>query len=99
MELIFTKDQAKKDRQRFGGNTLAVFIKNRFRCVGCNMTMQEHLDKYGKRLTVHHINGLGRNCVEPDNRLENLETVCLRCHGIRDCQNEKWLNSNACKGT
>lgn len=90
MGLTFTVDQAKKDRTRFGGNTLAVYKRDNYCCVVCGMTMQEHIDKYKRRLTINHINGLGRNSVIPDNRLENLETVCLKCHGYKDCMNDKW---------
>lgn len=86
----FTKDQAKKDRQRFGGNSLAVWTRDGFKCVWCGMTMKQHLKKYKKRLTINHRNGIGRNSEEPDNRIDNLETVCLPCHGRRDCMNEKW---------
>lgn len=94
MDLVFTKDQAKKDRTRFGGLVIEVYKRDNFSCVGCGMTMQQHLDKYRRRLTINHINGLGHNSERADNRVENLETVCLSCHGKRDCQNQKWQLSN-----
>lgn len=90
MQIEFTKDQAKKDRARFGGMTETVYRRDNFCCVGCGMTMDEHINHYGKRLTINHINGVGRNSHTPDNRLSNLETVCLPCHGKRDCMNSKW---------
>jgi len=92
--MIFTKDQAKKDRQRFGGNSLAVWTRDNFMCVWCGMTMKHHIKKYKKRLTINHRNGIGRNSEVPDNHVENLETVCLPCHGRRDCMNTKWQLKN-----
>lgn len=94
MKITLTRDQKKKDKARFGGKTLSVYKRDNYQCVGCAMTMDQHISKYGKRLTINHINGLGRNCIEPDNSMENLETVCLPCHGKRDCMNDKWLKSN-----
>jgi 5-methylcytosine-specific restriction endonuclease McrA len=94
MILTLTVDQAKKDRQRFGGNTLAVFKRDKYRCVNCDMTMAQHLIKYGKRLTINHINGLGRNSEVPDNSMNNLQTLCLPCHGLADCMNDKWQTVN-----
>lgn len=31
-------------------------------------------------LVVHHIDGRGRGCKEPNHTLENLETLCNACH-------------------
>lgn len=91
MEL--TKEQKKKDNFRFGGNMLAVFKRDGYACVDCGFTLKQHIDKYGKKLTINHINGIGRNSKVPDNRIENLETLCLPCHGKKDSQNKKWLAS------
>lgn len=92
-DMTLTKDQKKKDKARFGGKTLAVYKRDNYKCIVCNMTMEEHLKKYKRRLTINHINGKGRNHKIPDNRLENLETVCLKCHGYRDSKNNRWLLS------
>ena len=81
---INLRDAAKKDRFRFGGLRALVWQRDNYKCVDCGMTMQEHIERWGKRLTVNHINGYGRNSVVPDNRIENLETLCLRCHGAKD---------------
>lgn len=94
MVLTMTRDQLRKDRHRFGGNTLAVFKRDKYACTGCGMTMDQHVSKYGKRLTINHIDGSGRNKVhqpgEPErqkggnNSMDNLETLCLPCHGTKD---------------
>ena len=78
------EDAAKKDRFRFAGLREVVWHRDNYQCTSCGMTMAEHIKTWGKRLTINHINGIGRNAPEPDNRLENLETLCLRCHGAKD---------------
>jgi len=81
---INLRDAAKKDRFRFSGLRERVWERDNYQCVGCGMTMLQHIERWRKRLTVNHINGQGRNSVIPDNRLENLETLCLQCHGAKD---------------
>jgi transposase-like protein len=41
------------------------------------MTDKEHLAKWGRPITVDHKNGRR-------NTLANLQTLCLRCHGMKD---------------
>lgn len=81
----------RRNRLRFGGQRLIVLERDKYKCVDCGMTQDEHIAQYRKSLTINHINGKGRRSAEPDNRLENLETLCLRCHGLKDCQNAKWV--------
>lgn len=69
---------------RYGGLREFVIQRDGEKCIDCGLTRQEHWKLYGKDLTVNHINGLGRNTKNPDNRPENLETLCLRCHGKKD---------------
>lgn len=53
-----------------------VFDKYNRKCHHCGSS--EHL-------AIHHINGKGRNYQEmglkEDNKIENLELLCIRCHG------------------
>lgn len=85
----------RRNRLRFGGQRLIVLERDKYKCVDCGMTQDEHIAQYKKSLTINHINGRGRRSAEPDNRLENLETLCLRCHGLKDCQNAKWVAKNS----
>jgi hypothetical protein len=50
------------------------------------MTRAEHHDKYGRDITVDHIDGAGRYTPkeEMNNDLDNLQTLCLACHGRKD---------------
>ena len=75
-------------KNRFGGMREAVLERDKYRCVMCNMTMERHLKLFNRSLTINHINGMGRNLSEiglvPYNDIDNLETLCLRCHGHVD---------------
>lgn len=72
--------------RRFGGNREKAIKRDGEQCVKCKMTREDHKSKYGRDITVDHINGLGRYTPneERDNRLENLQTLCLPCHGFKD---------------
>lgn len=81
---IITRDMQKKNNARFSGLRFIVFERDNYKCVRCGMKQEEHVDKWGKSLTINHINGIGRNSKSPDNDLRNLETLCLKCHGCID---------------
>lgn len=63
-------------------------------CQRCGMEDSKHLDEFNKRLAVHHITPIreftdetGELDHEAANRLENLITVCARCHRLWEkCQ-------------
>ena len=75
-------------RARFGGLRELVFERDNYCCVICGMTRESHKEEFGRDLTINHINGEGRHYMEnglnPDNRIKNMETLCLRCHGRID---------------
>ena len=48
-------------------------------CVHCGMTAAEHYRLWSRPITVDHIN---RD--RTHNTMENLQTLCLRCHGKKD---------------
>ena len=83
------QDHAKKDRARFGGKRKIILERDNYQCVECDMTQKEHWVTWGKSLTINHIDGNGRNSVVPNNDLNNLETLCLRCHGKKD--GPRWM--------
>ena len=71
----------------FGGNREAVLKRDRYRCVNCRMDDKEHRKKFGRSISIDHINGLGCNSKIKDNRMCNLQTLCLPCHGKKDILN------------
>lgn len=71
-------------KQLFGGNREIVILRDGEKCVACGMTRMEHRKKYGRDITVDHIDGRGRNTKDKNNELDNLRTLCLSCHGKSD---------------
>ncbi len=55
-------------------------------CLSCGMSREEHLVVYDRDITVDHIDGRGRNTEEKNNSIENLQTLCLGCHGRKDAR-------------
>ena len=50
-------------------------------CVNCGLSMEEHIERHGCELHVHHIDPIGNyDVVEDANTLDNLLTVCRSCH-------------------
>lgn len=64
---------------RFDGVRDEVLKRDSYSCVWCGMTNEEHQAKWQKPITVDHMD---KN--ENNNSLENLQTLCLSCHGKKD---------------
>jgi len=79
------KNYAKYDNvYRFGGNRELAIQRDSEKCVMCGMTRQEHREKYGRDITIDHIDNQGRNTPKKNHELNNLQTLCLSCHGRKD---------------
>ncbi len=90
-----TKDyKAINNKVLFSGNREKAIIRDGEKCVSCQMTRNEHFNKYGRDITVDHIDGNGRNTPLKlrNNSISNLQTLCLSCHGKKDIKRNK--NSN-----
>jgi hypothetical protein len=77
-------DKKAKDKKFFGGLREVVIQRDNEKCVRCGMTREEHYKKYKRDITVDHKNRFGRGVLEKDNRLENMETLCISCHMRKD---------------
>ena len=64
---------------RTGGLRPQVLQRDGFACVRCGMTDAEHKFRWQRPITVDHID---RD--KTHNTLENLQTLCLSCHGRKD---------------
>lgn len=75
------KKQVHKDNNTkyFGGMKDFVLERDNWSCQKCGMNQEQHIIIFGRRITVDHINGNKK-----DNRMENLMTLCLKCHGSKD---------------
>lgn len=79
-----------RNRKYFGGLRFRVLTRDKYTCVICGMTNNEHRILWNRQLTIDHIDGNGRNSVKPNNIMENLRTLCLRCHGSIDRKRRKY---------
>jgi 5-methylcytosine-specific restriction endonuclease McrA len=64
---------------RTGGLRQQVLDRDGCACVQCGMTDAEHKARWGRPITVDHIDRDKAN-----NTLDNLQTLCLPCHGRKD---------------
>jgi 5-methylcytosine-specific restriction endonuclease McrA len=69
---------------RFGKLREAVLKRDNWQCQHCGMTNKEHIKKYGRSITIDHKDGNGRYSENPNNDIDNLITLCLKCHGSKD---------------
>ena len=74
-------------KKRFNGLRELVILKDEEKCRNCNLTRKEHKKIYGIDITVDHIDGNGRYSQIQNNNLNNLQTLCLKCHGSKDSIN------------
>lgn len=85
---LCSQNRVKKsaDRKFFGNNRELAIQRDGEKCVDCGMSRKEHYNRYGMDITVDHIDGTGINTPleEKNNDLDNLQTMCLACHGSKD---------------
>ncbi len=62
-----------------GGLREAVLERDGHACATCRLSAQEHLRRWGRPITVDHID---RDRTR--NVMENLQVLCLPCHGRKD---------------
>ncbi len=74
------------DKKLFSGNRELAIERDGEKCVRCGMTRDEHRRVYGCDITVDHIDGRGCKHVvaEKNNSLDNLQTLCIKCHASKD---------------
>jgi len=68
------------DKYRFSGNRIESLKRDSFECQRCGTNQEQSIMLFGSSLIVHHIDGYGRDEKKPNNKLDNLITVCWRCH-------------------
>ncbi len=74
---------------RFGGMKDIVLERDNWQCVKCGMNQEQHIIVFGRSLTIDHIDGRGRNSYIKNNSLDNLQTLCLRCHTMEENRRKK----------
>jgi len=61
-------------------------VRDNFKCQYCGMTQEEHFEKYGKNIEVHHIDYNRFNCKE-----DNLITLCKQCNISANFNRDYWF--------
>ena len=75
---------------RFGDLREVTILRDKEKCVMCGMTRKQHKLTFDRDITVNHIDHQSKRSNGdnfygiPNNDLNNLETLCLRCHGAID---------------
>lgn len=69
-----------RDNYYFGRSSQEVLERDNFQCVKCGMNQEQHIVLFGTRLQIHHEDEKGRRKSDKNNDLDNLITVCIRCH-------------------
>ena len=80
-------------KERFGGRREAVLKRDDYTCQLCGMTNEEHKEEWDKEITIDHKDMTGRYSDKHNNDIDNLWTLCLRCHGKKDCT-YKYIKNN-----
>lgn len=76
----------KKQRQK-------ALKRDGYKCIVCGMTNDEHMEKYGNGLHVNHIEPFHNiNNYKVANRISNLETLCVKHHGLREDRTNIQMN-------
>ena len=73
-----------KNKTFFGGNRDIVLERDGYKCVKCGISRDDHKLKYGRDITVDHIDGQGSTSKVQNNSLNNLQTLCFFCHMVKD---------------
>lgn len=60
-----------REQRNFSGMREVALERDGFQCVKCGSS---------EKLTVHHKDGNGRGSQNPNNSMDNLETLCRACH-------------------
>jgi len=70
----------------FGGNREKAIQRDGEKCVKCGMTRAEHRERFGRDITVDHIDNNGSQVPSAmkNNSMDNLQTLCSPCHGKKD---------------
>lgn len=91
----------RKYKHFFAENREVAIKRDGEQCVNCGMSRVEHLNRYGRDITVDHIDRNGRNKPRKlqNNSLNNLQTLCLSCHGKKDVRSYIYGNGGLRKIT
>ena len=80
------KEQTREtwNRVMFSGKKNEVLERDNWECQKCGMSQEQSILLFGRVLSIHHIDDKGVNASpgEKNNDIDNLITMCMRCHKI-----------------
>lgn len=81
----FREEKGYSETSHYGAGKLRgqILARDGFRCIACGMTDEDHKKAWNRPITLDHKDRNRKN-----NSPENLQTLCLRCHGRKDLKTE-----------
>jgi len=78
------KKKQSSNNFHFGGNRDLVLERDNWECQECGMSQEKCIILFNRQLSVHHKdeNGLNVPKEEKNNDIDNLITMCTRCHNL-----------------
>lgn len=70
-----------RDNLRFNGQSEEVFERDNWECQECGISQEQSIVLFNRKLYIHHIDGNGSASNKINNDIDNLITLCSRCHG------------------
>jgi 5-methylcytosine-specific restriction endonuclease McrA len=70
-----------RDNLRFDGQSEEVFERDNWQCQECGTSQEQSIILFNRKLYIHHKDGMGSGSNEINNDIDNLITLCPRCHG------------------
>lgn len=80
IEKIQAYQKTYRDKSRFGVSRNIILERDNWQCQKCGMTQEAHFVIFNRSLDMHHIDGEGRGKQNPNNDIDNIISLCTRCH-------------------
>ncbi len=93
-ESIMKRLEDWRDENVFGGNMFIAHERDNWECQECGMSQEQSIVLFNRKLVLHHIDGQGRNSEDKNHNLDNLITLCPRCHGKIHGKESRKLNTS-----
>ena len=79
-EEIIERSRITRNKVYFDGRCDEVFERDNWQCQECGISPEQSILLFNRRLAIHHIDGKGAKAEIQNNDLDNLITLCIRCH-------------------
>jgi predicted HNH restriction endonuclease len=69
-------------RKNFGGRRDELLSILGGKCQKCGLTDEQSVERFGRKLDIHHKDGHGRTSDSPNHSEDNLMILCPPCHRL-----------------